>query len=152
MNGKTMARRDFWAGGLLVALGIAVWLKSRGYGLGSLGHMGSGYFPAVLGILLVLVGILIAATSKDTAMLRLPSRAAWRGASLVLLSVLSFVWVARHLGLVPASFCVVAVAASADRRNSLRDLMLMAGILTLACYLVFSLALHVQMAAFRWEW
>lgn len=152
MNAKTMARRDFWAGGLLVALGAAVYLRSRGYGLGTLGHMGSGFFPAVLGVLLVLVGILIAATSKDTTSLRQPSRAAWRGASLVLLSVLSFVWVAAHLGLVPATFTVVVVAGFADRRNSVRDVMLMAGILTLMCYVVFSLALHVQLAAFLWEW
>jgi Tripartite tricarboxylate transporter TctB family len=70
----------------------------------------------------------------------------------VLLSVLSFGWVASHLGLVPATFTVVVVAGFADRRNSVRDVMLMAGILTLACYLVFSLALQVQLAAFRWEW
>ena len=152
MNAKTMARRDFWAGGLLVVLGIGVYVRSRGYGLGSLGHMGSGYFPAVLGVLLAVVGLLIAATSKDGAVLHLPSRAAWRGASLVLLSVMCFVWVAPHLGLVPATFSVVVVAGFADRRNSTRDVLLMAGILTLACYLVFSLALHVQMAAFRWEW
>lgn len=152
MIGKGWIKRDLWAGVVLVLLGGAVFYQSRSYGIGTLGHMGPGFFPEVLGTLLLLVGILISATSKDAAVLIKPSAAAWRGGSLVLLSVLAFVGAAAHLGLLPATFLSVAIAGFADRRNSLRDVLLMAGVLTVLCFVVFSWGLHLQLPAFSWEW
>ncbi len=152
MMSKSWVKRDLWAGILLVLLGSAVFYQSRSYGIGTLRQMGAGFFPEVLGALLVVVGILIAATSKDAAVLMRPSAAAWRGGSLVLLSVLAFDVAAAHVGLLPASFVSVVIAGFADRRNSLRDVLVMAGALTVFCFLVFSWGLHLQLPAFSWEW
>lgn len=152
MTANAWRKRDIWAGALLALLGGAVFYQSRSYGIGTLGQMGPGFFPSVLGALLLIAGILIAATSKDAAVLIRPSAAAWRGASLVLLSVLAFVAAAAHLGLLPATFASVAIAGFADRRNSLRDVLAMACVLTVFCYVVFSWGLHLQLPAFRWEW
>jgi len=51
--------RDFWAG-LMFALigGSAMWI-ARGYPFGSARSMGPGYFPVVLGGLLVILGAVI---------------------------------------------------------------------------------------------
>ncbi|HVW52147.1 MAG TPA: tripartite tricarboxylate transporter TctB family protein [Trinickia sp.] len=152
MTANAWNKRDIWAGLLLVVLGGAVCYQSRSYGIGTLGQMGPGFFPAALGVLLLIVGALIAVTSKDAAVLTRPSAAAWRGAALVLLSVLAFVAAAAHLGLLPATFSAVAIAGFADRRNSLRDVLVMAGVLTLFCYVVFIWGLHLQLPAFSWEW
>jgi hypothetical protein len=152
MTANAWSKRDIWAGLLLVLLGGAALYQSRSYGIGTLAQMGPGFFPAVLGVLLLIAGVLIAATSKDAAVLIKPSAAAWRGGSLVLLSVLAFVAAASHLGLLPATFSSVAIAGFADRRNSLRDVLTMAGVLTVFCYVVFSWGLHLQLPAFSWEW
>ena len=50
-NGK-----DFWAGVMFVGLGFAFMLGSLNYPIGSATRMGPGYFPAVLGGLLALIG------------------------------------------------------------------------------------------------
>lgn len=152
MTANAWLKRDIVGGALLVLLGGAVFYQSQSYGIGTLGQMGPGFFPAVLGVLLAIAGVLIAATSKDAAALVKPSRAAWRGASLVLLSVLAFVAAAAHVGLLPATFLSVAVAGFADGRNSLRDVLTMAGVLTVFCYVVFIWGLHLQLPALIWEW
>lgn len=152
MTRHAWIRRDLWAGLLLVLLGGAVLFESKSYGFGTLGQMGPGFFPATLGVLLLLIGTLIAATSKNTEVLAKPSVKAWRGAGLVLLSVLAFVGIAAHMGLLPATFISVVIAGFADQRNPVRDVFLMAAVLTVFCFVVFSWGLHLQLPALCWEW
>ncbi|MBU6492552.1 MAG: tripartite tricarboxylate transporter TctB family protein [Burkholderiales bacterium] len=151
MKVSNLGKRDFWAGTLFVLIGAGVYFRSRSYGIGSLSQMGSGFFPAALGVLMAIVGLLIAATSREAAVLVKPSGKALRGAGLVLLSVVAFVVVAPHLGLLPATFVSVIVAAFADSKNSVRDVFLMAAVLTVFCFLVFSWGLHIQLPALSWE-
>ena len=47
--------RDFWSGVLFVALGIATIVLSSKYTLGSSARRGPGYFPRILGILLIVL-------------------------------------------------------------------------------------------------
>ena len=54
-------KRDFYAGGLMILIGLGIALKGTTYRLGTPMHMGPGFFPTALGVLLVLVGIAIAA-------------------------------------------------------------------------------------------
>ena len=58
--------RDFWSGVLFVTLGIATIVLSSKYTLGSAARMGPGYFPRILGILLIVLGGILAlrATAK----------------------------------------------------------------------------------------
>jgi hypothetical protein len=51
--------KDFWAGLLFIGLGIlAITVGSR-YNLGTAARMGPGYFPRILGILLIVLGAII---------------------------------------------------------------------------------------------
>ena len=49
--------RDFWAGLLYSGVGAAAIVIARDYNWGRGGRMGPGYFPTILGALLLLVGI-----------------------------------------------------------------------------------------------
>jgi putative tricarboxylic transport membrane protein len=49
---------DFWAGLIYIAFGVTAIVVAQDYGMGSALRMGPGYFPAVLGTLLTLIGIL----------------------------------------------------------------------------------------------
>ena len=60
-------KRDFYAGGLMMLLGLGVALKGSSYRAGTLMHMGPGFMPTALGIILVLLGIAIAAAALATA-------------------------------------------------------------------------------------
>jgi hypothetical protein len=54
------ARRDLLAGGTFVAIGLAFAAAASRYQLGSALQMGPGYYPLVLGGLLVVLGIAVA--------------------------------------------------------------------------------------------
>ena len=50
--------RDFWAGVVYMVFGLATMLLARGLPMGSTARMGSGYFPTLLGGLLVVIGLI----------------------------------------------------------------------------------------------
>jgi len=53
-------KRDFFSGLMLVGFGLAALLIARNYRMGTALRMGPGYFPIVLAILLIVIGIIIA--------------------------------------------------------------------------------------------
>ncbi len=50
-------KRDFYAGGLVILFGLVMALKGPGYHLGTLMHMGPGFLPTALGVILIFLGI-----------------------------------------------------------------------------------------------
>jgi hypothetical protein len=159
--------RDHAGGALMVALGAGVALAARGYEIGTLRAMGSGFFPLVLGVLLVVVGLAIVATTPLKPAAALPPGPApaepgvalspaahgidGRGGLCILGGVVAFVVLGRHGGLVPASFVSVFVAAMGDRGNTARDAVLLAATMTVFGVLVFHVGLHVLLPLWAWE-
>ncbi len=147
-NGKELASAIF-----TILLGIAVVTAGVHYRVGSLTHMGPGYIPVVLGVLLMGVGVLIglARPPARTDAAREPAKGPWRGWVCILASVFAFVLVGAHAGLVPASFATVFIAALGDRKNSPRDALLLALAIAAVSYLIFIVALSLQFPAFDWR-
>jgi hypothetical protein len=57
MNGSMIkGTKDFWSGVIFMAFGAAALVFGRDFSLGTVSRMGPGYFPRMLGILLVVVG------------------------------------------------------------------------------------------------
>src|ERR1043166_5554405 len=56
------SNRDVWAGVMLIVTGAASVIIARDYAFGTSLRMGPGYFPSVLGGLLVLFGIYLVAS------------------------------------------------------------------------------------------
>lgn len=59
MKGEFRGNRDFWAGVMFFAVGAVAILIARDYPYGSMLRMGAGYFPTLLGGILILFGIYI---------------------------------------------------------------------------------------------
>ena len=59
-------KRDFYAGALMIFFGLVMALKGPGYRLGTLMHMGPGFLPTALGVILICLGIAIAGTAIDS--------------------------------------------------------------------------------------
>ena len=61
MNPDLRGSKDFLAGLLFLAIGAGAMVVARGYPFGTTARMGSGYFPTVLGGVLVLFGVFLMA-------------------------------------------------------------------------------------------
>ena len=137
--------RDFWAGLLYLALGAAVVILGRQYAMGTASRMGPGYFPAVLGSLLALLGgIAIVRSLLRTGE---PIGAiAWKPAALVLGGTALFGLLLERTGLLIALPAMIVVGALASRYTRL-DLVSVGALIGIVvfCALVFVKGLGVPM-------
>jgi len=131
------APKDFWAGLLYGGIGAAAVVIAREYSWGRGGRMGPGYFPTILGALLLLVGI--ASLVRSFVVRGEPIGAiAWRGAAFITGATVLFGFLLRPAGLVPALLALIlcSAAASSKFRLDWRATALMVALIAF-CALVF---------------
>jgi putative tricarboxylic transport membrane protein len=145
--------RDVWAGLLIAGIGVGAAFIGRGYGIGTLTHMGPGFFPVALGVLLTGIGLIMAAgrlffarQDEDEVEFARPD---WRGWICIVLGVVSFIALAESTGLIAATFACVFISALGDRTNTLREASLLAAGITVFAVAVFSYALQLPLPLFR---
>jgi putative Ca2+/H+ antiporter (TMEM165/GDT1 family) len=149
-------KRDFYAGGLMILLGLGVALKGASYRAGTLMHMGPGFMPTALGIILVLVGIAIgvAALSPSEGGEHeesiLPESPQWWAWSCILLSPVLFIVFGRYFGMAPGTFACVFIAALGDRTATWLSTFVLSTVVTIFGVGLFSYFLQVPMPIFTW--
>jgi uncharacterized membrane protein len=134
-------------GALFVALGLFFAYQSWTLEIGTAFRMGPGYFPLVLALILVLLGIvvLVQATRVDSEPI---GPIAWRGMLFILPAPIFFGLTVRGLGFLPSIFLTALIAAYASTRmRPLTALLLSAGV-TLFSVAVFSYALGLPFQRF----
>lgn len=121
--------KDVWAGVMFIATGGGAMLVARQYPLGSALRMGPGFFPTLLGAILVLFGLYVLARG-----LRRPDRiqAAWSLRALVMLplSLVLFGVLMERAGFVPALVALVFGSAAAGKEFKLVEVLLLTLVLT----------------------
>jgi hypothetical protein len=144
--------RDYYAGALMLAFGLgAAWL-GNGYHIGTLNHMGAGFFPVALGTMLALCGLAIALGAKGAvepgaAEDRAPQ---WRGWIGIVAGLAAFVLFGQYGGLLPATFSLVFISAMGDRDNTVKGALLLSATLCAVCVAVFWWGLRMQFPLFQW--
>jgi hypothetical protein len=136
--------RDAAAGAIFFCLGAAFALGARSVDLGTGFRMGPGYFPLVLAIILMLLGVAIIATSF-AAPAEPFGKVPWRGLVLVLAGPVIFGLTVRKFGLVPAILLTVVPVVYASRRTDLKLAAMLAAGLTVFCVAVFSYGLRLPL-------
>ena len=128
--------KGFWSGLMFIGVGMATLTVAVEYRLGSALRIGPGYFPSVLGGILILLGILVLAKALKNPE---PLAGKWSLRALILLplSLVLFGWLMEHAGFVPALVVlIVGSSAAGEEFNALEALML-AGVLTCGSVAVF---------------
>ena len=138
-------QKDFWAGLLFVAFGLFFSGFGSRYTFGSAARMGSGCFPTVLGILLIILGAVIAlgalsAKAETTHVAKFD----WRTILLVLGSVVLFGVLLNRGGLVIALAAVVMVSSYASHEFGWKAALVNTVVLIALCLAVFVYALSLQ--------
>ena len=121
--------KDFWAGILLIASGAAAIFIARDYPFGSTLHMGPGYFPSVLGGILVLFGItitLMGLKRND----KIQGRWSPRALVVLPLSLVLFGVLMKHAGFMPALAALIFGSAAAGREFKFVEVLLLTAVLT----------------------
>lgn len=137
--------KDVLAGLAFVGFGVAFAAGASTYTIGSPVRMGPGFFPLLVGGLLVVLGGIIvlkpAADPDATPLTRPPMRAT----VLILGAIVVFGLTVRGLGLVPSVFIAALMSALASRQIKPVGALLLAVGLTVISVLVFVVGLRLNL-------
>jgi hypothetical protein len=138
-------QKDFWAGLLFAAFGLFFSGFGTRYTFGTAARMGPGYFPTVLGIILVILGVVIAlAALSPRAEASHVAKFSWSTIFLVLGSVVLFGLLLNRAGLVIALAAVVIVSSYASHEFGWKATLINTVVLIALCLAVFVYALSLQ--------
>jgi hypothetical protein len=130
------SNRDFWAGVMLIATGAAAVVIARDYAFGTALRMGPGYFPSVLGGLMVLFGLYLLAQGLRSNE-KIEGNWSLRALVVLPLSLVLFGLLMEYAGFVPALFVLVVGSSAAGSEFRLVEALLLAAGLTVFCTILF---------------
>lgn len=136
---------DVLSGAIFAGIGLAFVVASLGYDVGTLLRMGPGYFPLVIGGLLIVLGVaivvkgLVAGEAIDFGAIP------WRSIAMVVAALVVFGLTVRRAGFVPAVFVTALLTALASYRIKLVTAVAVAAGLTALSVLVFIVGLQLRL-------
>lgn len=136
--------KDFAAGMLFVATGAAAILIGANYPLGTAARMGPGYFPRILGILLIILGAALALRALRLQGSPLPSWR-WRPIIIVLGSVVIFGMVVNSVGLAISTIGLIILSSAASSEFRPKEAIIAGIALAVLSVAVFVMALKLQL-------
>ncbi len=152
MFSSIQRHRDYYAGGLLILIGLGTIYQSSRYELSSL--TGSGIFPMAMGVILLLCGIAISLNGTqaheeehEVAALSQPE---WRGWICIIGGVVAWIFLSQSAGLLPATFACVFISALGDRSTSLKGAAILASAISVFGVLLFYYVLKIQLPPIAW--
>jgi hypothetical protein len=136
--------KDVIGGALLIALGLYVAISAFGFGLGTASRMGAGYYPLLLGVTAVLVGLAIAITGlRERAEVPRIEKYTFM---LVIGGLVAFVLLVERAGILPAIWGLVGLSAMADQDISVFEIISLALAASLIAWVLFVLILQLPLS------
>jgi hypothetical protein len=136
--------KDFFAGLLFIAFGVAAIVIGSSYALGTAARMGPGYFPRALGILLIVLGSVLALRALRIQGTAVPAFK-WRPTLIVLGSVVGFGLIVEHAGLLLSTVCLIVGASAASHEFRWKEALVSGVCFALLAIAVFVLGLKLQL-------
>jgi hypothetical protein len=136
--------KDFWAGLLYIAFGVAAIVIALNYPAGTAGRMGPGWFPRALGGLLIAIGLFLAlrALRLQGTPISFPT---FKPVLVVIASVVVFGIAAPPLGLVAATVLLVIVSSAASDEFRWKEALISSLLLAAFTVAAFSYGLQLQL-------
>jgi len=148
--------KDYYGGAIMILIGLAAARQGMQYEMGTLGHMGPGFYPTAVGALLAAIGLVIALTARlgsgrptagEAGAHPAFDRRAWSG---IIGGSLAFMVLNKYGGLVPGTFALVFISALGDRENTLLQALWLAVGMVAIAVVAFWWALQLQLRLFSW--
>ena len=151
---RIKSQKDFFAGLMFLATGIAFAWGATNYTIGEGARMGPGYFPLMLGILLSIIGLFIVfeAMVVETEDGEKIGKAAWKPLFFIIFSNVIFGICLGGIpkigipamGLIVGIYALTFVAALAGDEFKAKEVAVLATVLAIISYLAFILLLKLQ--------
>ncbi len=144
--------KDFLAGLLFIAIGGLAVVIARDYPMGAAMRMGPGYFPTVLGGILLLLGVYVMLRGIFSGE---SVKVEWSGRpiALITLSIVLFGFIVDRLGMVPALVVVLFTSALAGREFRFKEALLLTVLMSIFAVGVFVYGLKLPYPLFTWfQW
>ncbi|MFH1069260.1 MAG: tripartite tricarboxylate transporter TctB family protein [Candidatus Glassbacteria bacterium] len=136
MKLELRTNKDFWAGMMLIGIGAAAVFIAQDYRFGSALRMGPGFFPAILGGILIVFGVCITAVGLRSGE-KIQGHLSLRVLALLSFSLILFGILMDLAGFIPAQVALVFVSAASGREFKVIEALLLTVILTAASTAVF---------------
>ena len=153
MQERIKLKRDYYAGALMLVLGVGAAIIGSGYKIGTLARMGPGFMPVMLGVTLAFTGLLIAGTamasSEPDDSRFLPDNPQWFGWLCILGGPILFIILGQYLGMIPAVFACVFVCALGDKTATYKSSLILAAGVTVFGVVLFHYLLSIPFPLLR---
>jgi hypothetical protein len=136
----SLNNKDVWAGLLLIAIGATAMFIARNYGFGTALRMGPGFFPIILGAVLILFGLTMLATGLHQPK-KIAGASSLRALVILPLALVLFGVLMEHGGFVPAMLVLIFASATASTEFRFVEVLLFSIGLTALSVIVFVWAL-----------
>jgi hypothetical protein len=141
--------KDFWAGVLFIAFGLAAVIIARDYAMGTAGRMGPGYFPRGLGVLMIALGLILSLRALKLRGTPLQF-GSFKPLLIVLGSVVVFAMAAPKLGLIVATILLIVLSSMASHEFRLKEAVISSLALAVFTLAAFVYGLKLQLPTWPW--
>lgn len=134
---KIKAPKDFWAGLMFIAFGAAFMIGAlMNYQMGTAVRMGPGYFPTVLGGLMIFLGVLVLIEAFVMNGPKVP-KFHFRPMFFVLLGCLVFAYILKPAGFIVSIVALVFISAFGGHEFKWKEVSILAVVLAVFGVFVF---------------
>jgi len=149
---KIKSQEDFWAGLMFIGFGLLAVVVARDYPFGSTMRMGPGYFPTVLGGLMIIMGAIISMRSAWVTGEGI-RRFGWRGLFFLSLAFATYGFLidTMDVGFVLSIAAVVILSTMASREFNWVESLWLAALLIFGTVVVFIWGLDMPYPLFWWR-
>jgi len=141
--------KDFFAGLIFVAFGVGAVVLGSAYPLGTAARMGPGYFPRILGIMLIVLGAALALRGLRLQGSPLPGWK-WRPTLIVIGSVVLFGLIVTRIGLVFSTIVLIVLSSAASTEFRPKEALISGVLLATLAVGVFVIGLKLQLQIWPW--
>jgi len=133
---------------MFIGFGAAVLFIARDYRFGSAMRMGPGFFPTVLGGILIAFGVCITAVGLRSGE-KIQERLSIRALILLPLSLVLFGLLMQRAGFIPALVALIFMSAASGRRFHFPEVLMLTGVLAAAAVALFIWGLGLPYSLFK---
>lgn len=143
--------KDFLAGLMFIAFGLAALYFGRKLAMGTAVRMGPGYVPSMLAYIMMGLGFLITIVALVTA--SEPAEAPkWKPITLVTIGIVVFALLFERAGLFPALVALILISSAGGEEFKLTEVLGNMAVLTAICIIVFKVGLSMNISIIRGVW